>query len=93
MTDQRTFRVTLRARPDRIPAHKRLGQLLKYALRRQGLVAVDVAEVKPEGASPPPTASPGERSRSEASPPAPGDFGPPEAGYCNGEAPGSGFIC
>ncbi len=46
---QPVYRITLRARPDRVPAAKRLAQLLKHALRCLGLVCTEAIEVRPDG--------------------------------------------
>jgi hypothetical protein len=55
ITDQQpVYRVTLRARPGRVPPAKRLAQLLKHALRRLRLVCVEAIELK---ADPPPGAA------------------------------------
>jgi hypothetical protein len=51
--EQPVYRITLRARPDRVPAPKRLAQLLKYALRCQGLVCIEVRAEGQEGTSAP----------------------------------------
>jgi hypothetical protein len=56
MSDKRTdgqpiYRLTLRAKPDRVPAAKRVAQLLKHAGRYLGLVCVEAVEVKPPAPS------------------------------------------
>ncbi len=49
---QPVYRLTLRAKPDRVPAPKRVAQLLKHALRCLGLVCVEAVEVRPPQAAP-----------------------------------------